>query len=255
MSELPYSLERTITIQAPRETVFRFFTDNARWAKWWGSGSTIEPRPGGAVRIRYPNAVEAAGEVLEIENPERLVFTYGFTSGQPIAPGTSRVTIRLEPYGAGTRLQLTHEFADAAVRDEHVQGWRFQLSLFGNAVANEIHSGAAELVDAWLSLWSVSDEKARREALAGMAAPGVRFGDQFSLLEGTAELAAHIGASQRFMPGLRLERKGDVRHCQGTVLADWVALGTDGTQRASGTSVFVLNPESRIEVVTGFWNR
>ena len=41
---LPYQLDRVITIAAPRETVFSFFTDNARWAAWWGPGSTIEPR-------------------------------------------------------------------------------------------------------------------------------------------------------------------------------------------------------------------
>ena len=25
----------------------RYFTDNTRWAAWWGPGSTIDPRPGG----------------------------------------------------------------------------------------------------------------------------------------------------------------------------------------------------------------
>ena len=34
---LPYQLDRIITIAAPRETVFSFFTDNDRWAAWWGS--------------------------------------------------------------------------------------------------------------------------------------------------------------------------------------------------------------------------
>ena len=42
---------------------------------------------------------------------------------------------RLDSHPAGTLVQLTHEFADAAVRDHHVQGWRFQLSLFANAMA------------------------------------------------------------------------------------------------------------------------
>jgi uncharacterized protein YndB with AHSA1/START domain len=43
---LPYELKRVLVIQASRETVFRFFTDEARWAAWWGAGSTIDPRPG-----------------------------------------------------------------------------------------------------------------------------------------------------------------------------------------------------------------
>ena len=48
---LPHSLDRTIVIRARRETVFRYFTDSLRWAKWWGAGSMIDPefttgRPG-----------------------------------------------------------------------------------------------------------------------------------------------------------------------------------------------------------------
>jgi uncharacterized protein YndB with AHSA1/START domain len=255
MIDLSYRLDRTVTIQAQPETVFRFFTDSARWASWWGAGSAIEARPGGAVKIRYPGGVEVSGEVVELRSPEHIVFTYGYVSGKPIPPGSSRVTIRLEPAADGTRLHLRHEFADAAVRDEHVQGWRFQLSLFGNAVANEVHAGAASVVDAWFGLWSVADEKARAAAVAKLASPCVRFHDQYSLLEGQDDLTAHIGASQRFMPGMRLERKGDVRHCQGTVLVDWVALANDGQQRGTGTNVFLLGAEGRIDSVTGFWNR
>ena len=136
-------VERTITIQAPRDTVFRFFTDTTRWATWWGAGSTIDARPGGRLLIRYPDGTEAAGEVLDLQAPERLSFSYGFVSGKPFPSGSSRVTIQLEPEGSGTRLSLHHDLPDAGMRDEFMQGWRFQLSLFSNVVANEVHAGAA----------------------------------------------------------------------------------------------------------------
>ena len=97
MADLPHQLDRTVVIGAPRETVFRFFTDEARWASWWGKGSTIDPRPGGNVLLVYPGGVQAAGEVVDIAPPERLVFTYGFVSGNPIPVGSSRVSIALEP--------------------------------------------------------------------------------------------------------------------------------------------------------------
>jgi uncharacterized protein YndB with AHSA1/START domain len=254
MPELPYQLDRTVLIKAVPETVFRFFTDSARWATWWGAGSTIDARPGGKVYIRHPNGVETVGEVLDVRPPERIAFTYGFTSGQPIPPGSSRVTIELAPDEAGTRLQLRHEFAEAAPRNEHVQGWRFQLSLFANAVANEAHAGAAGAVDAWFGAWAMADEAARDEVLARIAVPEVRFRDRYSVLEGAADLTAHIGAALRFMPGITLGRKGEVRHCQGEVLADWIAAGKDGKERMSGTSLFVFRPDGRIESVTGFTN-
>ena len=254
MPELPYHLDRTVVIHARPETVFRFFTDSGRWASWWGVGSTIDARPGGQVYIRHANGVESAGEVLEVDAGERIVFTYGFVSGKPIPPGSSRVTIRLEPIEAGTRLHLLHEFAEAGPRDEHVQGWRFQLSLFSNAVANEVYADAASTVDAWYSAWNLADAAARDGILARIASPGIRFRDRFSLLDGLADLTAHMSAAQRFMPGIRLERKGNVRHCQGTVLADWIAVDSDAQPRMSGTSVFVFRPDGKIDSVTSFTN-
>jgi uncharacterized protein YndB with AHSA1/START domain len=254
MPELPYQLDRTVVIRAKPETVFRFFTDSARWASWWGAGSTIDAKPGGKVYIRHPNGIETLGEVLDVREPERIEFTYGFASGKPMPPGASRVTIHLEPDEAGTRLHLQHEFGEATVRDEHVQGWRFQLSLFANAVANEAYAGAQGTVDAWFGAWVIADGKAREEALAKIVTPGIRFRDRFSLLDGIADLTAHIGASQRFMPGIGLRRKGDVRHCQGTVLADWIAAGSDGKERMTGTSVLVFSPDGRIDSVTGLTN-
>lgn len=254
MQELPYQLDRTIVIKARPETVFRFFTDSARWAGWWGAGSTIDARPGGKVYIRHPNGVETLGEVLEVQPPERIAFTYGYASGKPIAPGGSRVTIRLEAEEGGTRLELRHEFAEAAERDPHVQGWRFQLSLFANVVANEAFANAAGAVDAWFQAWTLADEAARGHALAQIAAPQIRFHDRYSALDGMAELSAHIGAALRFMPGIGLRRKGEVRHCQGEVLADWVAAGADGRERMSGTSLFRFGADGRIEAVTGFTN-
>ena len=86
MTTLPHRLDRTVLIHAERNTVFRYFTDSARWAQWWGKGSTIEARPGGRLFVRHPNGIESAGEVLEIDPPARIVFTYGFVSGTRSRP-------------------------------------------------------------------------------------------------------------------------------------------------------------------------
>jgi uncharacterized protein YndB with AHSA1/START domain len=254
MEPLTHGLDRSVVIQASPETVFRFFTDSARWAKWWGPGSSIEARAGGKVLICNPGGIQTLGEVLEVVAPERIVFSYGFASGKPIPPGSSRVTISLEPCEAGTRLHLLHEFPEAAVRDEHVQGWRYQLSLFANIVSDEVFAGAAGTADAWFEAWAVSDDRARDAAFAKIAAPDVSFRDRFSLLDGLADLSAHAGASQRFMPGVRMRREGEPRHCQGVVLADWIASGADGRELMSGTNVFVLRPDGRIISATGFAN-
>jgi uncharacterized protein YndB with AHSA1/START domain len=253
MTEYPHCLDRTITIEAPQDLVFRYFTTNDRWAAWWGPGSTTDARSGGRVYIRHPNGIEAGGEVLEVTPPERIVFSYGFASGDPIPIGASRVSIRLERAHGATRVLLHHEFAEAAVRDHHVQGWRYQMSVFANVVLDHHHAGVERSVDAWFSAWSEVNHEARTRALGEIGAPDVRMRDRFSAVQGIDELSQHIGAAHKFMPGLRMEKSGAVRHCQGTVLADWIARGPDGEQRAAGSNVFVFGEDRRIESVTGFW--
>lgn len=250
---LPHALDRVVLIHAPREGVFRFFTDSRRFAAWWGAGSSIEPQPGGAVRIRYPNGIEAAGEVLEIEPPARIVFSYGYVSGQPIPAGASRVMVALHEDPAGTRLTLRHEFAEAAVRDQHVQGWRYQLAVFANVVADEAFADAAERIDAWCAAWGERDEAGRRAAFAALATGGVTFRDRYAWVAGLDDLVAHVGALQQFLPGARLERSGDVRHCQGTALADWRSCAADGAEIGRGTNVYRFAPDGRIAAVVGLW--
>lgn len=254
-SALPHHLDRTVVIEAEPGTVFRYFTDSERWASWWGKGSTIDPRVGGRVFIRHPGGVEVSGEVTDVQPPRHIAFTYGFSGATTSAGETSLVTIRLEPQGRGaTRLHLHHAFADASKRDEHVQGWRYQLSLFGNLVASEAFAGAADAVDGWFAAWSDPDAATRDATLTRIAADHIRFRDRFSLIDGMDDLRPHLAAVHRFMPGMRLEREGEVRHCQGTVLADWIARGADGQERGRGTNVFILGAGARIESVTGFWN-
>src|SRR5262245_9386011 len=211
---LPPDLDRTVVIEAPRESVFRFFTDETRWAACRGAGSTLDTRPGGRALIQYPEGTDVHGEVLDLDPPERIAFTYGYVSGQMIPPGGSLVTIRLERDRRGTRLELRHDFAEAVVRDQHVQGWRYQLSLFGNIVANDLHANAAAAVDECFSTWLEADGDTRHLRLSAIANPAVRFRDRFSLIDGVRKLSDQIAAAQRFMPGLRLERRGNVRQCQ-----------------------------------------
>src|SRR5687767_2533462 len=176
---LPYQLDRIVTIRAPRDTVFQFLTETPRWAAWWGAGSTIDAKPGGRVHIVYPGGTEVAGEVIAIDPPKQIVFSYGFVKGTPIPPGAAKVTNRLETDRAGTQVHLTHEFADEAVRNEHVQGWRYQLALFGNLVSDTVNAGAAEIVDGWFDAWAEPDADKRQQTLSRVAVPGVQFRDRY----------------------------------------------------------------------------
>ncbi len=75
----------TRVFDAPRELVFKAWTDPKRVAQWWGPHRFTNPvcdldvRPGGAIRIhmRGPDGTvyPMTGVYQEVVEPERLVFT------------------------------------------------------------------------------------------------------------------------------------------------------------------------------------
>ena len=151
--DLAHRLDRTIVIEAPRDVVFRYFTDNARWAAWWGAGSTIDARPGGRVLdpLSQRHRGRRRGRRDRRPRPHRLHLRL-----RERPAGAARRIARHDSArgrARGTRLHLMHEFAEAATRDHHVKGWRYQLSVFANVVADEVQTqrrgNRRRLVRAW----------------------------------------------------------------------------------------------------------
>lgn len=256
MSELAYSVGRSVLIRAPRDLVFRYFTDSARFAAWWGEGSRIEPKAGGEVVIRNPGGSIARGAIVEIAPPERVVFTYGYEDPSVgLQPGASRVTIQLSETREGTLLALRHDLPTEALRDHHVQGWRYQLTLFANVVCREAHAAAAAKVDAFFAAWSEPDDAARLALLRTAVTDDVSFRDDYGCLSGIEDLNANLAAVQRFLPGMKLGRTGDLAQCQGSALTAWKAEGPEGQPRGKGTSFFDFATDGRIARVAGFWEK
>jgi uncharacterized protein YndB with AHSA1/START domain len=84
MANEAQELVLTRVFDAPRELVFKAWTDPRRMEKWWGPHRFTNPvceldaRVGGAIRIhmRAPNGVvyPMTGVYQEVVEPERLVF-------------------------------------------------------------------------------------------------------------------------------------------------------------------------------------
>jgi uncharacterized protein YndB with AHSA1/START domain len=251
MEEFPEALERRITIAASPETVFRYFTDSPRFARWWGEGSRIDGRAGGEVLIRYPDGTVVNGQVVEIDPPRRVVFTYRYASGVPA--GGSLVTITLAGGPEGTLLTLRHAFSSAKIRDAHVQGWRHQLAIFSRTVSEERLPAVVSNVDAWLAAWGEPEAAKRRERLASCASPDVVFRDAHSATNGLDDLLANLEAVRHFFPGVSLARDGEVRLSHATAFARWIARRDGGEPAGRGWNVYDLSPDGRFARVVGFW--
>ena len=139
--------ERELTLtrvfDAPRELVFRAWTDSKHLAQWWGpEGFTnpvceFEARPGGAIRIhmRAPDGTvyPMTGVVREIAPPERLVFASAAVDKDGKHLLEALTTVRFVEQGGKTKLTL--EIRGVAVAPVAVQylegmeaGWTQSLT-------------------------------------------------------------------------------------------------------------------------------
>ncbi len=124
----------TRVFDAPRELVFKAWTDPEHVANWWGPhGFTVtsiemDVRPGGKWRkcMRSPAGKEywRHGVYQEVVEPERLVFTY-FSDDLHSDPGHEMVvTITFAEQGGKTMMIFRQaEFLSVAERDAHRGGW------------------------------------------------------------------------------------------------------------------------------------
>ncbi|MFI5763687.1 SRPBCC domain-containing protein [Streptomyces sp. NPDC051563] len=122
------TLERRIA--ARPETVFGLLTDREKQPSWMGDAdATFSFQPGGAYRTRVTGENVASGRFLTVDPPERLVFTWGWEgAGTPLAPGSTRVEITLEPTPAGTLLHLIHSgLPTTEACEAHAELWQHYI--------------------------------------------------------------------------------------------------------------------------------
>jgi uncharacterized protein YndB with AHSA1/START domain len=246
------SVTRTVDLPAPPASVWPFLTESGDWSRWWGAGSIIDAVPGGRMLIVYPNGQTAVGEVVAVDPPHRITFTYGYDRPDPpIPPGGSSVTIELVPIAGGTRLTLRHDVDDKAVADQHAPGWRYQLGLFRSLVAHERHAaGLPDRIDRWHEAWTITDPEARRSALATVVTDDVRVAEPTALLDGLEDLHGFIAQSQQHLPG-SVQRTGPPLLSGDQAVWPWRLEVRDVV--VVGVSVARLAVDGRFTTVTGFW--
>ena len=142
------------TFDAPRELVFRAWTEPQLLAQWscprgfTCSENRGELRVGGAFSacMRSPEGTEhrLRGVYREIVPPERLVFTHCWVDERGTPGPETLVTVILAERGGRTEMMF-HQglFASIAARDGHEQGWASCFERLAELLRSAPHQPAA----------------------------------------------------------------------------------------------------------------
>ncbi len=130
--------QHTLTLSrvfaAPRERVYRAFSDGADVARWFGPQGfactvfEFDCRPGGRYRLEmcapdggvYP----LSGRFREVVRPERLIYTWVWGGEGGMAGVETLVALEFRDLGGDTEVHLTHSLLPSAAQvDGHRGGW------------------------------------------------------------------------------------------------------------------------------------
>lgn len=134
----------TRVFDAPRELVFKAWTEPEHFTQWWGPNGystphcTLDARPGGdmffCMRSAEGDDTWARGTFLEVVPPEKIVYTEGFADpeGNIIDPASiglpadfpelSRVEVTFTDLGGKTEMTLRHAM-HIEIADDARRGW------------------------------------------------------------------------------------------------------------------------------------
>ena len=124
--------------RAPRERVFRAWTEPDLLKQWLGGAHIPDPiaevdlRVGGQYRLQLRAEGSpifwVTGTYQEITPPERLAFTWQF-EGTEMDTGETLVTVEFHDRGDETEVVMLHErFPNNDIRDRHGEGWTISFN-------------------------------------------------------------------------------------------------------------------------------
>jgi uncharacterized protein YndB with AHSA1/START domain len=127
------SLQLRRTFAAPRERVFRAWTDAREFALWFHPTAEhttvitrLDLKVGGNYSLemhhKSGNVHKLSGTYQQIKPPEKLAFTWRWDTDSP--DQETLVSLDFLDLGDATEIVLSHgQFPDAETRDKHNQGW------------------------------------------------------------------------------------------------------------------------------------
>lgn len=134
--ETGHELVITRVFDAPRHRVYRAWTDPERAARWWGprgctapsAGITMDVRPGGRWRVAMyeQDGTEhlMRGVYHRVEEPELLIFSFGWEDADGSVTEPTMVTIQLLERDEKTEMIFRQTgLTSRREQDSHHEGW------------------------------------------------------------------------------------------------------------------------------------
>ena len=123
-------LRATFPTASP-DAVFDAWTQPGLLQRWWAQRAELDPRPGGAYHLAFPQGGwHLRGRYTAVDPGRRLAFTWTWDHDPDL---TQEVAVDLAPLAdGGTALTLAHgPYADTDhgrdLRQSHLDGWRHFL--------------------------------------------------------------------------------------------------------------------------------
>ena len=135
MTDETRTINQSIVVNAPVETIYKAFTDAREMERWWPSKVESEPRTGGSFKFTFENKPADApihvrdGTYTNVVHNEQISYPWII----PDFPPVTLVDVNFSSEDDSTTVNLTHSgWPTGAETDEifsmHDQGWGGFLS-------------------------------------------------------------------------------------------------------------------------------
>jgi uncharacterized protein (TIGR03086 family) len=234
------TIEKSVLVPLDADQTFALLTEPERLRRWQTVSARVDLRAGGEYRWTVVPGANAGGTFVEVEPGKRLVYTWGWEGDDALSPGTSTVTVTLEPADGGTTVRLVHEGLTPEQEEAHSSGWDHfmeRLAVAGREGDAGLEPWTIRDADAWDQLSAAEASLAMCSLVLRRMGPGDGKAQTPCAKYDVDQLTGHLAGSLvslggcvgvRVTPDEDAEREERIADLAQPVLEGWRRHGVDG---------------------------
>jgi uncharacterized protein (TIGR03086 family) len=234
------TIEKSVLVPLDADQTFALLTEPERLRRWQTVSARVDLRAGGEFRWTVVPGANAGGTFVEVEPGKRLVFTWGWEGDEALSPGTSTITVTLEPAEGGTTVRLVHDGLTPEQEESHSSGWDHfmeRLAVAGREGDAGLEPWAVRDADAWDQLSAAEASLAMCSLALRRMGPGHGKAQTPCAKYDVDQLTGHLAGSLvglggcvgvQVTPDEGAEREERIADLAQPVLEGWRRHGIDG---------------------------